>query len=259
MQDTTFGPLLRDWRQRRRLSQLSLACEADISTRHLSFLESGRATPSRDMVMRLAEQLDVPLRERNRWLLSAGFAPAYEERGLDDAAMRGALQAVDRVLAAHEPFPGLAVDRHWTMLRANRMVAPLLGAASPSLLTPPINVIRLSLHPNGLWPLIVNADEWRAHILARLSRQVRDTGDRQLAMLFDEVKGYVPGPAHAAHVPAGGDVVIPFQLRMPIGTLSFISTTLLFGSPTEVTLSELAVELFFPADIATSEALRALA
>lgn len=251
--------MLRDWRQRRRLSQLALACDAEISTRHLSFLESGRAAPSRDMVVRLADQLDVPLRERNRLLLAAGFAPAYPERGLDDAAMHGALQAVDRVLAAHEPFPGLAIDRRWTMLRANRMVAPLLGAAAPSLLTPPVNVIRLSLHPQGLWPLIVNAEEWRSHILARLSRQVRDTGDEELARLYEEVKGYVPDAAHAVHVPAGGDVVIPFQLRMPIGTLSFISTTLLFGSPTEVTLSELAVELFFPADSATSEALRGLA
>jgi transcriptional regulator with XRE-family HTH domain len=187
MQDLAFGVLLRDWRQRRRLSQLALAGDADISTRHLSFLESGRATPSRDMVVRLAEQLDVPLRERNRWLLAAGFAPLYPERALEDAALQSALLAVDRVLQAHGPFPGLAVDRHWTMVRANRVVAPLLGGAAPSLLTPPINVIRLTLHPQGLWPLIVNRDEWRAHILARLGRQVRDTGDQVLAALFEEM------------------------------------------------------------------------
>lgn len=258
MQDLAFGVLLRDWRQRRRLSQLALAGDADISTRHLSFLESGRAAPSRDMVVRLAEQLDVPLRERNRWLLSAGFAPLYPERDLEDAALESALLAVDRVLQAHEPFPGLAVDRHWTMVRANRVVAPLLGGAAPSLLTPPINVIRLTLHPQGLWPLIVNGDEWRAHVLVRLARQVRDTGDDVLAALFEEVKNYEPDTGRTVPVPAGGDVILPLQLRMPIGTLSFISTTLLFGSPTEVTLSELAVELFFPADAATSEALRDL-
>lgn len=258
MQDLAFGALLRDWRQRRRLSQLALACDADISTRHLSFLESGRAAPSRDMIVRLAEQLDVPLRERNRWLLSAGFAPLYPERALDDSALQSAMLAVDRVLQAHEPFPGLAVDRHWTMVRANAMIAPLLGAVAPSLLAPPVNVIRLSLHPDGLWPSIVNAGEWRAHILARLARQARDTGDAGLVSLLEEVRGYAPDAGYHPHVPPGGDVVIPFQLRTPIGTLSFITTTLLFGSPTEVTLSELAVELFFPSDASTAEALRGM-
>lgn len=259
MQEHAFGPLLRDWRQRRRMSQLALACEAEISTRHLSFLECGRAAPSRDMIVRLAEQLEVPLRERNRLLLAAGFAPAYPERGVDDAALQAAMLAVDRVLEAHEPFPGLAVDRHWTMIRANGMVAPLLGTVAPALLTPPVNVIRLSLHPDGLWPLVANPAEWRAHILTRLARQVRETGDEALGRLYDEVKAYAPDAGAAVRVAPGADVVIPFQLRTPVGTLSFITTTLLFGSPTEVTLSELAVELFFPSDDTTADALRALA
>jgi transcriptional regulator with XRE-family HTH domain len=261
MDGTTYGELLREWRQRRRLSQLALACDAEVSTRHLSFLESGRAQPSREMVVRLAEQLDVPLRERNRLLVAAGYAPAYHERPLDDDAMRAATRAVDQVLRAHEPFPGLAIDRHWTMVRANRVIAPLLEGVAPALLAPPVNVIRLSLHPDGLLPRIANADEWRAHILSRLGRQVRESGDATLAALLDEVRGFdarVPLPTEARRT-GHDDVIVPLQLHTPVGVLSFISTTLLFGSPTDVTLSELAVELFYPADDGTAEALRALA
>jgi transcriptional regulator with XRE-family HTH domain len=261
MDGTTYGDLLREWRQRRRLSQLTLACDAEVSTRHLSFLESGRAQPSREMVVRLAEQLDVPLRERNRLLVAAGYAPVYHERRLDDDAMRAATRAVDQVLRAHEPFPGLAIDRHWTMVRANRVIAPLLEGVAPALLAPPVNVIRLSLHPEGLLPRIVNADEWRSHILSRLGREVRASGDGSLAALLDEVRGLQPRvpPAHEGRRTGHDDVIVPLQLRTPVGVLSFISTTLLFGSPTDVTLSELAVELFYPADDGTAESLRALA
>lgn len=229
-----------------------------MSTRHLSFLESGRALPSREMVVRLAEQLDVPLRERNRLLVAAGLAPVYAERPLDHQALRAATRAVDQVLQAHEPYPGLAIDRHWTMVRANSVVARLLGGVAADLVAPPVNVVRLSLHPDGLLPRIVNADEWRGHILSRLGRQVRDTGDPVLASLLEEVRAY----GHPGRAPrdghADGDVVVPLRLRTPLGVLSLISTTLLFGSPTEVTLSEVAVELFFPADHATGEALRRL-
>ena len=261
MSGETYGDLLREWRQRRRLSQLALACDADVSTRHLSFLESGRAQPSREMVVRLAEQLDVPLRERNRLLVAAGFAPAYPERPLDDAAMQAATRAVDQVLGAHEPFPGLAIDRHWTMVRANRVIAPLLEGVSRDLLAPPVNVIRLSLHPQGLLPRIANAEQWRAHVVSRLARQVRESGDATLAMLLEEVRAFGPpaAPTADARRPWHDDVIVPLQLRTPVGLLSFISTTLLFGSPTEVTLSELAVELFYPADDGTAEAMRALA
>ena len=259
--DARFGDLLREWRRRRRLSQLALACDADVSARHLSFLESGRAQPSRDMVERLAAQLDVPLRDRNRWLVAAGYAPAYGERSLDDAALHAAMRAVERVLHAHEPFPGLAIDRHWTMVRANGIVAALLDGVAPALLAPPVNVMRLSLHPEGLLSRIANAAEWRSHMLSRLARQVRESGDGTLAALHDEVYAYgVPSAdASAARGPRHDDVIVPLQLRTPVGVLSFISTTLLFGSPTDVTLAELAVELFYPADDATGEAMRALA
>src|SRR5579872_4247353 len=165
------GNLLREWRQRRRLSQLDLACEAEISTRHLSFIETGRASPSREMILHLAESLDVPLRQRNNLLLAAGYAPIYQDRSLDDPALRPAREAIDALLAAHEPFPALAVDRHWTLIAANRALAPLMAGAAPELLKPPVNVLRLSLHPSGLAPRIANLAEWRDHLLFRLRRQ----------------------------------------------------------------------------------------
>src|SRR5215212_2567232 len=185
-----IGDLLREWRERRRLSQLALALEAEVSTRHLSFLETGRARPSREMVLRLSERLEVPLRERNRMLLAAGFAPAYPERDLDDPALSVARAAIDRVLAGHEPFPALAVDRHWTLAAANRVVPALLTGVAPELLRPPINVLRLSLHPDGLAAQIANYLEWRDHLLARLSRQVELTADPRLSDLLQELRGY---------------------------------------------------------------------
>ena len=250
------GPLLRQWRQRRRLSQLDLACEAEVSSRHLSFLETGRARPSREMVLLLAERLDVPLRERNALLIAAGFAPVYAERALDDPALAGARRAVDLVLSGHEPYPALAVDRHWTMVAANRAVAPLLGGVDPSLLAPPVNVLRLSLHPAGVAPRIVNLAQWRAHVLARLRRQIAATADATLAGLLDELRAY-PVATDDGHPPPDlddpGAVVVPLRLQTPGGVLSFVSTTTIFGTPVEVTLSELAIESFFPADAATAE------
>src|SRR5262244_3339088 len=172
VQTQPVGSLLRKWRERRRLSQLDLACEAEISTRHLSFLETGRSLPSREMVLRLAEQLEVPLRERNVLLIAAGYAPAFPERPLDDPALQAARKAVDLVLAGHEPYPALAIDRHWTLIASNNAVPPLMAGADPSLLRPPVNVLRLSLHPAGLSPRIVNLPQWRAHLLERLRRQI---------------------------------------------------------------------------------------
>jgi len=254
------GTLLREWRQRRRLSQLDLAGEADISTRHLSFVETGRALPSREMVLRLAERLEVPLRERNRLLTAAGYAPMFGERGLDDPALAAARQAVELVLQGHEPYPALAVDRHWTLVSYNRSVRHLLAGLPADLLQPPVNVLRLSLHPQGLAPRIVNLATWRAHLLARLRQQVEASGDAALAALADELRRY-PAPAGA---PAGwhgteAAVVVPLQLATPTGTLSFISTTTVFGTPVDITLSELALETFFPADASTASALRQLA
>ncbi|MEP7294753.1 MAG: helix-turn-helix transcriptional regulator [Burkholderiales bacterium] len=251
-----FGVQLREWRQRRRLSQLDLAGDADVSTRHLSFVETGRAMPSREMVLRLADRLDVPLRERNRLLTAAGFAPMFGERPLDDPALKAAREAIELVLKGHEPFPALAVDRHWTLVSYNRAVLPLLTGVAPALVAPPINVLRLSLHPQGLAPRIANLAQWRAHLLARLRQQVNVSADPVLAALADELRAY-PAPADASHDAIEAAVVVPLVLRTPAGTLSFISTTTVFGTPVDVTLSELALETFFPADAATAAALRA--
>jgi transcriptional regulator with XRE-family HTH domain len=257
------GDLLREWRQRRRMSQLDLAGEADISTKHLSFLETGRAQPSREMVLNLAEQLEVPLRERNRMLVAAGFAPVFPLRPLDDPALQAARKAVDLVLAGHEPYPALAVDRHWTLVAANTALTRVMTGASPALLQPPINVLRLSLHPDGLAPRIANLAEWRAHLLARLRRQVEVSADPVLGALAAELAAYpAPRAAPAArdvgeHAYAG--VVVPLRLASEQGLLSFVSTTTVFGTPLDITLAELALESFFPADAATGDILRRLA
>lgn len=255
------GDLLREWRQRRRLSQLDFAVEAEISSKHLSFLETGRARPSRDMLLKLTELLDVPLRERNTLLIAAGFAPMFAERQLDDPALQSARAAMEMVLKGHEPFPAIAIDRHWTLLAANRAVAPFLSGASPKLLEPPFNVLRLSLHPDGLAPRIVNLGQWRAHLLARLRRQVEISADTTLMALHEELSGYPApeSPARISEAEAANAFVVPFRLATPAGVLSFISTTTVFGTPIDVTLSELALESFFPADAVTASALRHLA
>lgn len=252
----TFGSQLREWRQRRHLSQLDLAGEAEVSTRHLSFVETGRAMPSREMVLRLADRLEVPLRERNRLLTAAGFAPMYGERRLDDPALSAAREAIELVLKGHEPYPALAVDRHWSLVSYNRAVPLLLAGLPAELLAPPVNVLRLSLHPDGLAPRIVNLGQWRAHLLARLRQQVAVSADPVLAALADELRAY-PAPPEAQHDSVEAGVVVPLVLRTDAGVLSFISTTTVFGTPVDVTLSELALETFFPADAATGAALRA--
>jgi transcriptional regulator with XRE-family HTH domain len=257
------GDLLREWRQRRRMSQLDLAGEADISTKHLSFLETGRAQPSREMVLNLAEQLEVPLRERNRMLVAAGYAPVFPLRALDDPALQAARRAVDLVLAGHEPYPALAVDRHWTLIAANTALSRLMTGAAPALLQPPVNVLRLSLHPDGLAPRIANLAEWRAHLLARLRRQVEVSADPVLSELAIELANY-PAPSVSHVAKAGIDkeingVVVPLRLITEQGVLAFVSTTTVFGTPLDITLSELALESFFPADAATGDILRRLA
>jgi len=253
-----IGPLLRDWRTRRRMSQLDLALDAEISQRHLSFVESGRAAPSRDMVLRLAERLDVPLRQRNRLLLAAGFAPSFVERPIADASMLPARRAIDLVLKGHEPNPAIAVDGHWNLIAGNAAIAPFLeDIADPSLLEAPINVLRLSLHPQGLAPRIENLGEWRAHILERLRRLALATGDEAVAALEAELRAY-PHPASSAPVRHDySDIAVPLRVRVADATLSFISTITVFGTPLDVTVSEIAIESFFPADTATAEWLRA--
>lgn len=250
-----FGEHLRHWRQHRRLSQMALAQEAEISSRHLSFVETGRAQPSREMVLRLSERLDVPLRERNALLVAAGFAPMYRERPLADPALGAMRQAVELLLSSHEPFPALAVDRHWNLVAANRMLPHLMAQAAPALLAPPINVLRLSLHPEGLAPSIVNLPQWRAHVFERLRQQIAATADPVLAALLEELRAY---PGGQAQEEANAGLVVPLQFRSANGVLSFISTTTVFGTAMEVTLQELALETFFPADDFTREALKAL-
>ena len=251
------GTLIRDWRTRRRLSQMELALDAGISPRHLSVLETGRAQPGRETLLSLAEVLNVPLRDRNLMLLAAGMAPAYAERSLDDAALGPAREAVSVILRAHEPFPALAVDRQWNLAVANRAVPPLLEGAATQLLQPPVNVLRLSLHPQGLAPRIENLAEWRGHLLARLRRQIAMSGSVALRELLDELTEYPGGEAHPE--PRCDAIVVPLRLRTPAGVLSFFSTTTVFGTPLEITLSELALESFFPADETTAAALRRLA
>ncbi len=256
-----FGERLRHWRQRRRLSQLDLAHVADVSTRHLSYVETGRASPSRDMVLRLLDRLDIPLRERNTLLEAAGYAPMYRERSLDAPDMASARAAVKRILDCHEPWPALAMDRHWNLVMANRMVPMLMAGASPRLLEGPINVLRLSLHPDGLAPRIANLRQWREHLFERLRQQVHATGDDTLAALLAELKAYpesfgndagtLPGEHHG--------VLMPFQFDTGHGVLNLVSTTTVFGSPVDITLQELALETFFPADEASAKLLRSLA
>lgn len=258
----SIGSLLRDWRQRRRLSQLDLAVEAEVSQRHLSFLEAGRSMPSREMVLKLAACLDVPLRQRNQMLVAAGFAPNYAERRLDDPRLQPALDAVRQVLKGHEPNPAIAVDRAWTMIMANDAIAPFLAAvADPALLAPPVNVLRLALHPDGMASRIENLDQWRHHLLERLRQQIDATADPVIAELEAELSAY-PAPRRSGAPrfdPAAAAVAVPLRIRMPDATLSFISTITVFGTPLDVTLSEVAVESFFAADEQTAAYLRTAA
>jgi len=243
---TSAGTLIRTWRQRRRLSQLELASGADVSTRHLSWIETGRSRPTSAMVLRLCDHLDVPLREQNRVLLAAGHAPIHPEHGLADPPMAEVNRALEAILAAHHPYPALVVDRRWELVTANEAAYALLGGVDPDLLEPPVIVIRLSVHPRGLGGRIVNLDEWRAHLAERLHRDHEATGDPFLAELRAEVVGDGVAPLDSAAL------VVPLRLRTPEGAvLSFISTTTVFGTPREVTLSELAIEAFYPADEAT--------
>ena len=252
------GGLLREWRQRRRLSQLDLALEAGISTRHLSFVETGRSRPSTEMVLHLAEQLDVPLRDRNQLLLAAGHAPVFGQRGLDEPEMEPVRDALALILDGHSPYPALVVDRHWGLVMANEAVGVLIAGCAPELLEPPVNVLRLSLHPDGMAPQIVNFGQWRAHLLDRLGREFVTTGDPALAALHEELAalpGARTGEALESHA---GDIAVPLRIRVGNAELSFISTVTTFGTATDVTLAELSVEAFYPVDTSTAEALATL-
>ena len=253
------GPLLRDWRRRRRLSQLELALEAGVSARHLSFLETGRSRPSPEMVLHLAESLEVPLRERNALLLAAGYAPAYGQRDLAEPEMTPVREAIHRVLRGHEPYPAVVVDRHWGLVAGNRSVPLLTAGVAEHLLEPPVNVLRVSLHPEGVAPRIVNLAEWRAHLLDRLGREAVASGDPALSALHEELAGYQRDePGHVPDLAAGG-IAVPLRLRSGDAELAFISTATTFGTAVDITVSELSIEAFFPADDATSEFVRSWA
>jgi transcriptional regulator with XRE-family HTH domain len=250
------GDLLRAWRARRRFSQLDLAGEAEVSTRHLSYVETGRARASREMLLRLAERLDMPLRERNRLLLAGGYAPLHPERPLDSPGLEAARRAVEAVLNGHEPFPALAVDRHWHLVAANKALGRLLTGIDPHLLRPPVNVLRLSLDPQGLAPRLLNLPEWRHHVLARLRAEAERSGDGVLARLHAELSAR-PAPTSRTPPRPPNAVAVPLVIAEPgTGTtLRFLSTTTVFGTATDVTLSELTLECFYPADDATRAAL----
>jgi transcriptional regulator with XRE-family HTH domain len=254
------GELLRDWRQRRRLSQLDLAVEADVSARHLSFVETGRSRPSRELVVHLAEHLEVPLRERNALLLAAGYAPVYTETPLDSPSMAPVRDALDTILAGHEPFPAVIVDRRWDLVSANRPALQLLAAGvSPALLAPPANAMRVCLHPDGLAPRIANLAEYSAHLLGRLRRQVVLSPDPVVEQLVEELRHY-PGveDAPTTAIDPAAMLFVPLRLRTPAGDeLAFFSTLATFGTPLDITLEELSIESFFPADRTTEAALRA--
>jgi transcriptional regulator with XRE-family HTH domain len=255
-----IGPLLREWRERRRRSQLELALDAGISARHLSFVETGRSRPGREMLLRILEQLEVPFREQNQLLLASGYAPAFPERSLEDAELLPVREALDAILAGHGPYPAFVVDRAWNYVAANSAMRDLIAdvAIDPALLEPPVNVLRLSFHPRGLAPLFINLGRWRTHFCQRLERQIAVTGDADLAALLEEVAGYPvpvdePDPAPS---PEGREILGPVRVRASGGgELSFFGMFATFDTPFEVTTSELAMELLFPADQSTAEAL----
>lgn len=258
IQQTSFGQMLRAWRRRRRLTQLGLSVAADVSTRHLSFLENDKATPSRQMVLDLSEHLDVPLRERNHLLTAAGFAPLYPQRPLDDPEMSAVKTALDQVLQGHEPYPAIAVDRYWNILAMNAPAALFAQDVDDEVLGPPINAYRIGLHPHGMAPRIRNFAEFAHHLLARLRHDVTISADPELAALLDEVESY-PNVRELPRITVDpGSVVVPIRLRHPQGELALFTTIATFGTPTDITVDELALETFFPADTNTAHRLAQL-
>ena len=249
------GQLLREWRERRRLSQLDLSIQADISARHLSFVETGRSQPTSGMILRLSEQLDVPLRERNALLLAGGYAPAYPEHSLEEPELTRLRTALRQILTGHEPYPALVVNRWWEMLDGNAAIAVLTEGCDPALLTSPVNALRVSLHPDGMAPRIANLAEWRAHILERLHRQVHTTRDPRLAELHAELAAY---PGGVTERPELTDVAVPLRLRHGDQELAFFSMTAIVGAPLDVTVAEVAIESFYPADAETAAALHGI-
>jgi len=253
----SFGKHLREWRRRRRLSQLDLALRVDVSARHFGFVELGRAAPSRGLVLRLAEELDIPLRERNVWLVAAGFAPLFHETPLHDASLKPLMSAIERTLEAHKPFPAFAIDRQWNVVASNAAIPELYEGVSAALLQPPVNVMRLSLHPEGLAPRILNLEAWADHLLTRLRREVELTADPGLCDLLREAETLHTPPRRQAQTDPTPTLAIPLRIQTRLGPLSFFSTVTVFGTPADVTISEIALEMLYPADRETDLAVRA--
>jgi transcriptional regulator with XRE-family HTH domain len=254
---STAGALLREWRQRRRLSQLDVASRSAVSARHLSFIETGRSRPSREMVLHLAQRLDIPLRERNRLLLAAGYAPGFGERSLDERDMQPVREAVERLLRAHEPYPALVVDRRWNIVASNRGVDFVVRDVAPELLAVPANAYRVALHPDGLAPRIRNLGEWSAHMLTRLRRELDVAPDPELSALYEEVAAY-PGVQMSFEQRSEAEaIVLTHTLELDDARLTLFSTVTTFGTARDVTLAELSIESFFPADAETAAALAA--
>jgi transcriptional regulator with XRE-family HTH domain len=251
------GALLRRWRHRRNLSQLEMAARSAISARHLSFIETGRAQPSRQMVLHLAEHLDVPLRERNHLLLAAGFAPVFGEHSLNESEMAPVREALERFLSAHEPYPALVVDRHWNIVVANRGVAYVTRPVAAELLAPPANALRIALHPRGLAPRISNLAEWSSYLLTRLRRDIEATHDADLEALYDELTAYPGVTTEHDHATSTNpnDIMLMHELHLDDTKLTFFSTMTTFGTPRDLTLEELTIEAFYPADPSTAKAL----
>ena len=241
----TIGELLRQWRHRRQLSQLDLSIAADVSARHVSLIETGKSTPSAEMILRLADTLDVPLRDRNRLLVAAGFAPRYDERALDGEAMAAALDAIQRVIRAHEPYPAVVFDRRWNLVMTNRAVDPFFAAVDPELLQPPMNLVRLALHPRGFAPLIANLADVRSMFRTRIRRQLGAAADAELTRLYEEL--LTPGADEVSH-PVESEILIPMIIRLDGRELRLFSTITTFGTPLDITLDEVAIESYYPAD-----------
>ncbi|MGW1886844.1 helix-turn-helix domain-containing protein [Streptomyces sp. NPDC001970] len=262
--DTGVGPLLRAWRERRRLTQLELALRADSSARHISFVETGRSRPSEEMILKLAEHLDVPVRERNALLLAAGYAPRYAETSLDDPALEALRAGMERLLHGYEPYPALVVDGTYTVVAANRGIAMLLEDLPEHLLTPPLNAMRITLHPEGLAPRIRNLREWRGHLLTQMERQMALARSDSLRRLYEEVAGYPVREPGEDTAEREGDAApypyfaLPLRIEHHGVVLSFLSSISTFNTPLDITVAELAIETFLPADPATVKYLQSL-
>jgi transcriptional regulator with XRE-family HTH domain len=253
---TPIGGLLREWRERRRFSQMGLALQAGISPRHLSFIETGRSLPSRDVIAQLAEELQVPLRDQNRLLLAAGYAPPYAQTPLESERMTQIQGALQELLVAHEPFPAIAIDREWNVVGANRGLQLLTAGLPEDLLAPPVNALRLGLHPRGLASRIVNLDEWRAHLLGRLKREIELTQNQKLVELHRELLAFTyEGHSDEAYDRDEFSLFVPLRIQVGDRVLTFLSTVTTFGTARDITIEELSVETFFPADEVTSAAL----